>query len=68
MFVGVCGAICSLTTAPAAPYPAPQVSRNFTEVFVQCYGVRFRGKVSHIDAVSGEDAKSFLEGEGSVKK
>ena len=34
----------------------------------KCYGVRFRGKVSHIDAVSSEDAKSFLEGEGSVEK
>ena len=34
----------------------------------KCYGVRFRGKVSHIDAVSSKDAKSFLEGEGSVEK
>jgi structural maintenance of chromosome 3 (chondroitin sulfate proteoglycan 6) len=34
----------------------------------KCYGVRFRNKVSHIDAVSSEEAKTFLEEEGSVEK
>ena len=32
----------------------------------KCYGVGFCGKV--IEAVNSEDAKSFLEGEGSVEK
>ena len=51
---------CQFITATSHP--------ELLESTDKCYGVRFCGKVSHIEAVSSEDAKSFLEGEGSVEK
>ena len=37
------------------------------EVADKCYGVRFRNKVSYIDAVTKEEARDFIEHETADK-
>ena len=53
--------------AENAQFIATTFRPELVEVADKCYGVKFQNKVSHINAVSKEAAKDFIEQETADK-